>query len=198
MRTRFTSPSRKFGAGVAASALIAGTVGLAGSGIAAAQPVEETDNEAITTALTSYLDAANSFDYEAFVASTCEAEVDFMNDLVGKLINGADLETIWERAKEVRGDDAPQIDILAIEDIAVEGDTATAVVTTQVDEREPATEEVQLILDEEDWKVCPDRSNINLDGPEADEASDDETDAPAPGLEPQPLPAPAPDVTDAE
>lgn len=184
MRTRFTSPARKFGAGVAASALIAGTFGLAGSAVAAAQPVENeaTDtNDAIVTALADYLDAANAFDYEAFAAATCEPEVEFMNALIAKLMNGADLQTVWDRAAEVRGDDVPQIDILSVEDVIIDGDTATATVTTQVDEREPATEEVQLILDEETWKVCPDRSDINFADDEDDEDADAPADAPAGG-----------------
>ncbi|AEF41129.1 Rv0361 family membrane protein [Hoyosella subflava] len=174
MRSRFSAPARRIGAGVAASALIAGSIGLAGSGLAGADTTEEdaTDQE-ITEALSSYLDAANSFDYEGFVAATCEPEVEFMNELIGKLMNGADLEAVWDRAQEVRGEDAPQIEILDITDIVVEGDNATATVTTQLDEREPTTETVELVLDEEAWKVCPDRSEIDV--PDEEETVDEAT-----------------------
>lgn len=113
------------------------------------RPAEDrvSDDTRVQYAINDNYTARNALDYEAFRASSCEA--DLADD---EFPSEQEFLAEHERSREDNG----QINIPLISDLVVEGQRATAKVHWHYEERpdDETVTEVVVIEENGDWKVC--------------------------------------------
>lgn len=137
---------------------VAAATSVWGSATAGAQP----HGTGVETALSSYAEAVSSGDRNAYTAAVCAEEARFSDQFAAAAV-GESAGAVWSAAAR-SSDRHSDFTILSVDEVTIEREHGTAVVTSQVGGFDAVTEQVPLRFEGGRWLVCPPRAADAIPG----------------------------------